>query len=74
MLYFLSVNMMKRKNLDSVAANELNDPGLREFTRERGSDSTKIAYWGLCYTSIEKTFNSTCNSFPAEDNKEGLSS
>lgn len=44
MLYFLSVNMMKRKNLDSVAANELNDPGLREFTRESGSDSTKIAY------------------------------
>ena len=35
MLYFLSVNMMKRKNLDSVAANELNDPGLREFKRKR---------------------------------------
>ena len=73
MLYFLSVNMMKRKNLDSVAANELNDPGLHEFNRESGSDLTKIAYWGLCYISIEKTFNSTCNSFPAED-KEGLSS
>ena len=29
MLYFLSVNMMKRKNLDSVAADEPNDPGLR---------------------------------------------
>ena len=44
MLYFLSVNMMKRKNLDSVAADEPNGPGLREFTRESGSDLTKIAY------------------------------
>ena len=44
MLYFLTVNMMKRKNLDSVAADEPNDPGLHEFTRESGSDLTKIAY------------------------------
>ena len=43
-LSFLSVNMMKRKNLDTVAADEQNGPGLREFTRESGSDSTEIAY------------------------------
>jgi len=63
-LSFLSVNMMKRKNLDTVAADEQNGPGLREFTRESGSDSTEIAYWGLCYISIEKTNNPTCISFP----------
>ena len=64
-LSFLSVNMMKQKNLDTVAADEPIVPGLREFTRESSSDSMKIAYWGLCYISIEKTNNSTCNSFPA---------
>ena len=73
MLYFLTVNIMKRKNLDSVAADEPNGPGLWEFTRESGSDSMKIAYWGLYYIRIRKLNNPTCISFPTED-KEGLSS
>ena len=65
--------MMKRKNLATVAADDQNGPGFWEFPRESGSDSMKIAYWGLCYISIKKPNNPTCISFPAED-KEGLSS
>ena len=38
------LNMMKRKNLATEAADDQNGPGFWEFTRESGSDLMKIAY------------------------------
>ena len=58
------VKMMKRKNLDTVAANEQNGPGLREFTRESSSDSTKIAYWVFATSVLKKPTMQHVSFFP----------
>ena len=48
-----SQKISARKNLARVAADEQNGPRLREFIGKSGSDSTKIAYFGLSYISIQ---------------------
>ena len=47
-----SQKISRRKNLARVDAEKQNGPGFREFARESGSDSTKMAYWGLRFISI----------------------